>query len=267
MSLKKNIKNLQNFILKILISINHIVVYLHEKKLMIIMKLIIYLQKKIIDLQIEQNIESKAKLNIAVKTNIDLTKNEYKSVKFPRWDFPNRDIVMKCIDCKENIKNISIELCENIYFLPNIFSNNNVINISGIVFVYLHELEIILIIPGYMVPLFYDNYLIFNTKLDKININIEINSKKTINIKQIKTNIENLDFIKILNSKKKVESLYQLDSNTYKTLYLIDSNTILISCFLLHKNELLSLVQQKTFELYYKIQKDNYIDFFTPFEI
>jgi hypothetical protein len=78
----------------------------------------------------------------------------------------------------------TIELSRHIRYLPNIFTqitgydylNNN----SGYIFVYIHEL--ILIIPGYLITYFYDNYPILNYKLNIMNdVPLKKRDRNTIN--------------------------------------------------------------------------------------
>ena len=175
-------------------------------------------------------------VNTNINTNEQTTKKE--DIWFPHWDFVNRDEIVNIInkDNKpEDIKNVSINLEENVYFLPNIFSNINTVNDSEILFVYLPNLNIILIIPGYMVIYFYKKYIIFNTNINIIN-EVTIDEKR---IKETKETIKNLSFIKILH---KIPDYKITDEN---------NAAIIISCFLLYKNiELLSSEQREMYNEY-----------------
>ena len=98
--------------------------------------------------------------------------------------------------CKKSIfDNLTIKLNDIISFVPNItcHSNGSVfkLNKSGYVYVYINtEKEKLLLIPGYMVPYFYENFILLDSRfLYLINTNMaglyEENYEK---IKKIKTN-------------------------------------------------------------------------------
>ena len=193
-----------------------------------------------IDIQVLQNHNQDQIIVVNINTNEQTTKKE--DIWFPHWDFVNRDEIVNIINKDNNlkdIKNVSINLEENVYFLPNIFSNINTVNDSEILFVYLPNLNIILIIPGYMVIYFYKKYIIFNTNINIIN-EVKIDNKYIKNTKEI---IKNLSFIKILH---KIPD--------YKIPYKNNAGGIIISCFLLYTNIALLSIEQR--EMYNKYKKN-----------
>ena len=93
----------------------------------------------------------------------------------------------------------TLKLNNNIRFLPNIFVQSTIYNYtynhSGILFVYFHNFNQILIIPGYLITYFINDYAIINHKLLLINNNCN----KLFNKEAIQKIFDDCDLIKVLN--------------------------------------------------------------------
>ena len=136
------------------------------------------------EIQIEKGLDDKI-IMIDMNINYDI---KFRNLPVYNGDKPEYDL-FKC----------SIKLDNLIYFLPNIFSNSNtnslLPNISGFVFLYIHEIQKFLIIPGYFVPLYINDYLMLTIKLIYINPILSLNISSEI-FNELKVNI----LIKLLNS-------------------------------------------------------------------
>jgi hypothetical protein len=132
-------------------------------------KLIFNFDNSSITTEISTNVETETES--LVNTNIEHTKaiNDLKKIlngfkityDYVKYDFSKINEI-------EIFKNLTIKLNDYIHFVPNIyyktngsnFKNNN----TGYAFVFIDELDKLLLIPGYMVCYFYEKYIILDTK-------------------------------------------------------------------------------------------------------
>ena len=115
---------------------------------------------------------------------------EIKDYDYKSYNFTN-------LDNYDYFNKNTIKINDNIRCLHNIFSQANHCEIqennSGFLFILFEKFNNLLIVPGYLITHFYDNYHVFNYKLDKINL-----LKNDVEINCFIDSFKNLDFFKIL---------------------------------------------------------------------
>jgi hypothetical protein len=134
----------------------------------------------------------------------------YLKFEFKEYSF---DTVSE-IDC--NI----IKIENNIYYFPNIISrvtNNYIQNLSGCMFMFIEEINKLIIIPGYLVLIFYNKYPIFDLNFKLINyLNIY-----NFNINKIEIFKESIIY-KILNDE--YDDNEKIDINIHHIIHCIVHN-------------------------------------------
>jgi hypothetical protein len=128
--------------------------------------------------------------------------NKTKQIIDPNMDIIFYDYINYNFSNFSNIKffnDNTIELNTNIRFLPNVFVQSTIYNYtynhSGILFVYFHTYNQILIIPGYLITYFMNDYAIINHKLLLINNNCS----ELFNKEAIEQIVNDCDLFKVLN--------------------------------------------------------------------
>jgi hypothetical protein len=168
------------------------------------------------------------------------------------------------------IKN-TISIDDDIYFLPNIFSQTNTyrvsVNISGNVYVYIHEK--ILIIPAYLIIFFTEKYLVLDYNLKLINYQLrsqyeEFKSRK-------KKYFLNKDLFILLNHKKvhNVNTLsgYVCALIIYYNKYISINQLELLGSIINIRNiiQYIEFIDTNLKKPEFSIHKINYIDFVIDF--
>jgi len=152
-----------------------------------------------IGIDVDHNIEDlKAK---EIKREINSTEDAYYlklKLELPKLDFIMYNYIFDSIDNKKIFDLLTLHVDENIYCLPNIFTQidgfNFNLNTSGILFVYIDRK--FLIIPGYMITNFIDKHIIIT--INQQFINPQINKK--LNKFDIIDEMRNLRLIKNINN-------------------------------------------------------------------
>ena len=205
-------------------------------------------------LQTELNSEtSKSREN---KRNIEIitkSKNNDSKIIYPKYEFIMYESILESMDNEKIFNLLTLHVDENIYCLPNIFTQTNGFdyknNMSGLLFVYFDCK--FLIIPGYMLSTFIDKYVI-------ISFNQIILNPHILKIKKI-TKMEIINEMNILRLIKYTRMTIVFDETLSTIKSYIDINkprNILLSLIIIKNNsESLSISQETSNKLSDEIKK------------
>jgi len=211
-----------------------------------------------IETQLDKETEKKSEQNIY---DILLDYNDLFLFNFT--NFKNYDFIKKITS--NNFDDYTFKIDDNISFLPNIFKSNNDsfislysynnknINETDLIFIYFNFGKF-LVAPRYLTTFLYNDFILLDLNLIKININKDI-----INLEQIKNLKKNNIFIKIINNNFTDDEL---------DCFLLDDNNIIyikILIFLIKKNIILNDKIYNFYNNHKEIIKSNSERFFnTP---
>jgi hypothetical protein len=117
---------------------------------------------------------------------------------YPIYDFIMYNYIFNFMNDNKIFRLLTLHVVDNLYCLPNIFVQNNGLNFSnnksGLLFVYINEK--FLIIPGYMIMIFIDNYIILT--INQIILNSHLCKKHRIDKRVLFDKMQKLQLIKYL---------------------------------------------------------------------
>jgi hypothetical protein len=208
-----------------------------------LLKLVYGIESKMIEEQLNQEQDSGQEKQTKIQVQIQLNETMQLHKYPPAFTFNYLDY-LQFNNPHLDFSRISIRLNDLLSCLPNIFCNNNsysyYLNKSGIALLYyeINDNQQFMIIPGYMVPYFIDNYLIFTLELNLINNKLIYTIDKQSKIfNDIKTKLLNENLIKILNN-------FEVHENHS----LIDPIIILIGSLIICENKEKNIYQEKWLE-------------------
>jgi len=177
---------------------------------------------------------------------------------YPTYDFIMYNYIFNFMNDDKIFNLLTLHVVDNLYCLPNIFIQNNGfnfnINKSGLLFVYINNK--FLIIPGYMIMIFIDNYIILT--INQIILNSHLCKKQEINKRELFDKMEELKLIIYIKNKIVFEKHHESEGYS-KYLNINDPLNILLGIIIIYiKNEnqeYLSLDESKIHNLNLKINQ------------